>query len=72
MSTVEVDIADIYVSVGDNVTSETPVAELESEKLTFVLEAGTTGVVVEILVVPGDTRNVGDPIITIREGDIRN
>lgn len=67
MSTVEVDIGAVLVSVGDIVHSETTVVEVESEKVTFGVEAGVDGVVAEILVVPGDIRNVGDVIARITE-----
>lgn len=65
MSTVEVDVARVYVTLGDEVVVDTPVVELESEKVTFVVEAGSTGIVTQILVAPGDVRNVGDPLVII-------
>lgn len=67
MSTVEVDIGAVLVSVGDVVHPETTVVEVESEKVTFAVEAGVAGVVAEILVAPGDVRNVGDVIARITE-----
>ena len=68
MSTVEVDIGEVLVSVGDVVDPETTIVEVESEKVTFSIEAGVKGIVTEILVAPGDIRNVGDVIARITEG----
>jgi len=68
MSTVEVDIGEVLVSVGDVVHPETTIVEVESEKVTFSIEAGVEGIVAEILVAPGDIRNVGDVIARITEG----
>ena len=67
MSTVEVDIGAILVRVGDVVAPDTTIIEVESEKVTLGIEAGVAGVVAEILVVPGDVRNVGDVIARITE-----
>lgn len=67
MSTVEVDIGAVLVSVGDVVHPATTIVEVESEKVTFAVEAGVAGVVAEILVAPGDVRNVGDVIARITE-----
>jgi 2-oxoglutarate dehydrogenase E2 component (dihydrolipoamide succinyltransferase) len=67
MSTVEVDIGAVLVRVGDAVSPETTIIEVESEKVTLGIEAGVAGVVAEILVAPGDVRNVGDVIARITE-----
>jgi pyruvate/2-oxoglutarate dehydrogenase complex dihydrolipoamide acyltransferase (E2) component len=67
MSTVEVDIGAVLVSVGDRVAVETPIVEVESEKVTFAVEAGAAGTVAEILVNRGDICNVGDVVARIRE-----
>ncbi len=67
MSTVEVDVGAVLVSVGDRVSAKTPIVEVESEKVTFAIEAGAAGVVAEILVSQGDVCNVGDVVARIRE-----
>lgn len=67
MSTVEVDISAVLVEPGEQVVTTTPIVEIESEKVTIAIEAGADGVVVEILVAPGDVRNVGDVVARIEE-----
>jgi pyruvate/2-oxoglutarate dehydrogenase complex dihydrolipoamide acyltransferase (E2) component len=67
MSAVEVDITAILVTIGDRVSSDTPIIEVDSEKVTLAIEAGVSGVVAEILVRQGDVCNVGDVIARIRE-----
>jgi pyruvate/2-oxoglutarate dehydrogenase complex dihydrolipoamide acyltransferase (E2) component len=66
MSTVEVDIVAVLVRVGDHVEPETPVVEVESEKVTTIVEASVTGVVAEVLVAEGDVRNVGDVVARVQ------
>ena len=65
MSTVEVDVVAVHVSPGDVVEAGTIVAEVESEKATFEVEAGHAGVVHEVLVEVGDAANVGDVVARI-------
>lgn len=43
---------------GDDVTEDEPIAEIEAEKVTEVLEAPETGKLVEILVEAGETAKV--------------
>ncbi len=65
MSTVEVGITAVLVKVGDRVEPSTIVVEVESEKATVEIEAGSTGTVVEILVAEGDDANVGDVLVRL-------
>ena len=44
--------------VGDSVTEDEPIAEIEAEKVTETLEAPETGKLVEILVEEGETAKV--------------
>ncbi len=44
--------------VGDDVTEDEPLAEVEAEKVTETLEAPETGTLVEILVKEGETTKV--------------
>jgi pyruvate dehydrogenase E2 component (dihydrolipoamide acetyltransferase) len=62
MSTVEVDVVAVHVSVGDTVEPSTILIEVESEKANFEVEAGHAGTVREVLVAEGDEANVGDVI----------
>jgi pyruvate/2-oxoglutarate dehydrogenase complex dihydrolipoamide acyltransferase (E2) component len=68
MSTVEVDIVSIHVSVGQEVVRDEPLVEIESEKATFEVTAGEAGVVREILVREGDICEVGRILMRIEPG----
>ncbi len=68
MSTVEVDVVAVRVSVGDPVEASTILIEVESEKATFEVEAGVAGTVRELLVREGDEARVGDVIARIEPG----
>lgn len=65
MSTVEVDIVEVYVAVGERVGAEDAVVEVEAEKARFDVPAGIAGVVREILVQEGDMCAVGDVLVRI-------
>lgn len=62
MSTVEVDVVEVHVAVGDEVEPSTVLIEVESEKATVPIEAGSRGIVRELLVAKGDELNVGDVV----------
>lgn len=58
------------VSVGDTVTSGQPIAEIETEKATVDLEAEAAGTVGRLLVDPGASVAVGEPIaVLVGEGE---
>ena len=65
MSTVEVDVVAVHVAPGDRVEADTIVVEVESEKANYEVEAGTAGVVREVLVEQGDEAKVGDVLIRL-------
>lgn len=65
----EADVAEIMVSVGDSVTPEQPLMELETEKAVVELPAPEAGVVKEILVSAGDTISVGQPYMVVDAGE---
>jgi pyruvate dehydrogenase E2 component (dihydrolipoamide acetyltransferase) len=65
MSTVEVDVVAVHVSVGDTVEPSTILIEVESEKANFEVEAGHAGTVREVLVAEGDEAVVGDVIVRL-------
>ncbi len=62
MSSVEVDIIEWHVAVGDAVERGTPLVDVESEKAILTLEAEEPGVVAEILLDEGSEAAVGDVI----------
>ncbi len=51
--------------VGDRVEKESELAEIETEKVTAVVQAPQSGVLAEILVAEGDEVPVGAPIARI-------
>jgi pyruvate dehydrogenase E2 component (dihydrolipoyllysine-residue acetyltransferase) len=65
MSTVEVDVVAVHVKPGDRVEPDTIVAEVQSEKVNFEIEAGAAGTVREVLVREGDEAKVGDVVVRI-------
>ena len=62
MSTVEVEVVEVHVAVGDEVEASTVMIEVESEKATVAVEAGSRGTVRELLVAAGDEVSVGDVV----------
>ncbi|MDD9982034.1 MAG: hypothetical protein OXU81_11865 [Gammaproteobacteria bacterium] len=62
MSSVEVDIIEWHVAVGDAVERGTPLVDVESEKAILTIEAEEPGVVAEILLDEGSEAAVGDVI----------
>lgn len=64
----EADVLQVYVSVGDEVVLEQPIAEIETEKATLDLPSPVAGTVTEIHVRTGDTIRPGDPVLTVDSG----
>lgn len=65
MSTIEVDITDLFITVGQTLAVGDAVAEVDTEKVTTTLEADAAGVVTEVCVVAGETYEVGDVVCTL-------
>ncbi len=61
-------IIEWFKKVGDEVTEDEPLAEVEAEKVTETLEAPATGTVVEILVEEGEEAKVRTPVAIIKTG----
>jgi pyruvate/2-oxoglutarate dehydrogenase complex dihydrolipoamide acyltransferase (E2) component len=68
MSTIEVDITDLFIAVGQTVKVGDSIAEIDTEKVTMTLEADADGTVTEIRVAIGDSREVGDVICVLSTG----
>ena len=68
MSTVEVDIVELRVSVGSEVAPGDPLVEIEGDKATYTITCEVAGVVTEVLVEEGGVSRVGDVVIRIEEG----
>jgi pyruvate dehydrogenase E2 component (dihydrolipoamide acetyltransferase) len=62
------DVAEILVSEGDAIASDQIVMELETEKAVVELRCPHAGRLESLLVKPGDTINVGQPLMKIAEG----
>ena len=65
MSTVEVDITELFVEVGQSVAIGDSNADIDTEKVTMTLEADVAGTVTQILVAAGDSREVGDVVCVL-------
>jgi pyruvate/2-oxoglutarate dehydrogenase complex dihydrolipoamide acyltransferase (E2) component len=62
MSTVEVDVLELFVSIGQTVAVGDPIAEVDTEKVNMVLESDGAGVVSEVRMEAGQTYEVGDVV----------
>ena len=65
MSTVEVDIVAVHVAPGDRVERDSIIVEVQSEKANYEVEAGTAGIVKEVLVREGEEAKVGDVVVRL-------
>jgi pyruvate dehydrogenase E2 component (dihydrolipoyllysine-residue acetyltransferase) len=61
------DVTKVLVKVGDTITREQPVVELETDKATIEVPSSVAGVVKEIKVKAGDKVKVGAIILTVDE-----
>jgi pyruvate dehydrogenase E2 component (dihydrolipoamide acetyltransferase) len=59
------DVTKVLVNVGDTITREQPVLELETDKATIELPSSVDGVVKEIRVKKGDKIKVGAVVLTV-------
>src|SRR5512138_2053320 len=62
------DVTKVLVNVGDTITHEQPVIELETDKATIEVPSSVAGVVKEIKVKKGDKVQVGAVIFTVEDG----
>jgi pyruvate/2-oxoglutarate dehydrogenase complex dihydrolipoamide acyltransferase (E2) component len=60
MSTVEVEVLEVFVAVGQTVAVGDPIVELETDKVTSTVESEVAGTVTEVLAEVGATLEVGD------------
>lgn len=58
-------VVEWFKKVGDAVTEDEPLAEIEAEKVTETLEAPATGTLTEILVGEGETAKVRTTLAVI-------
>jgi pyruvate/2-oxoglutarate dehydrogenase complex dihydrolipoamide acyltransferase (E2) component len=69
MSTIEVEIVQVKVGVGQHVEPTSVVASASADKIDFDIEAGVSGRVEEILVSEGAVVPVGGTVARVRESD---
>jgi len=62
-------VVSIHVSVGDTVSQDESIAEMESDKAVFDLPTDTAGTIKEIKVKEGDEVKVGQVVLTVETGD---
>jgi pyruvate dehydrogenase E2 component (dihydrolipoamide acetyltransferase) len=62
-------VVSIHVSVGDTVSQDDAIAEMESDKAVFDLPTDTAGTIKEIKVKEGDEVKVGQVVLTVETGD---
>ena len=59
------DVAEVLVSVGDELEKDAIVAELETDKAVVELPLSRAGTVTEVLIAAGDTITVGQPVLKL-------
>ena len=62
-------VLSVLVTEGQAVTKDDPIIEIESDKATLEVPAGSDGTVSRLLVKAGDTVSIGQAIITIEDAD---
>lgn len=67
MSTLEVEIGELRVGVGERVNADSVVCTALADKVDFDIEAGAEGTVTEILVAPGDVVPVSGIVARLSE-----
>ena len=67
MSTVEVYVSHIFVNVGDRVAVGDPLVEVETDKVTLIMDSEVSGVITELKVVKDGEYQVGDIVCLIED-----
>ncbi len=62
------DVVKVLVSVGDTITRDQPIVELETDKATLEVPSPTEGIVSRIAIAVGDTIKVGQTILVVESG----
>jgi pyruvate dehydrogenase E2 component (dihydrolipoyllysine-residue acetyltransferase) len=61
----------ILVAVGDKITKDQPVMELETDKATIELPSSVSGTIEKIHVKEGGTANVGEVVLTVKSDSVQ-
>ena len=67
MSTVEVYVSHIFVNVGDRIAVGDPLVEVETDKVTLIMDSEVSGVITEVKVVKDGEYQVGDLVCLIED-----
>ena len=67
MSTVEVYVSHIFVNVGDRIAVGDPLVEVETDKVTLIMDSEVSGVITEVKVVKDGEYQVGDIVCLIED-----
>lgn len=59
------EVLDVLVSVGDTISTDTPVLEIETDKATIEVPSDVSGVVKEVLVSAGQSAKVGQTVLRL-------
>lgn len=62
----EVEIIEVHMTAGDELSLDQPMVTLESDKAAMELPSPVTGTIIEVLAVVGDKVNVGAPLAKVR------
>ncbi|HEX9667150.1 MAG TPA: 2-oxo acid dehydrogenase subunit E2 [Thermodesulfobacteriota bacterium] len=63
------DVINVYVSVGDRVSKDQPIMEIETDKAAIEVPAPVSGVITGVHVNEGETINIGQLLVTIDESE---
>jgi 2-oxoisovalerate dehydrogenase E2 component (dihydrolipoyl transacylase) len=64
----EAELVSWHVSVGDTISVDQPIAEVETAKSTVEVPSPYAGIVAELHGQPGETLDVGKPLISVVSG----
>lgn len=64
MSAIEVEVLEIYVAVGDEIRAGQALVEAAADKVDVAIEAEEDGVVTALLCAVGETKTMGDVLLT--------
>ncbi len=67
MSTVEVYVSQIFVNVGDRIAVGDPLVEVETDKVTLIMDSEVSGVITQVNVVKDGEYEVGDIVCLIAD-----
>ncbi|MCA9796015.1 MAG: 2-oxo acid dehydrogenase subunit E2 [Candidatus Eremiobacteraeota bacterium] len=59
------EVLDVLVSVGDTISTDTPVLEIETDKATIEVPSDVSGVVKEVLISAGQSAKVGQTVLRL-------